>query len=99
MITRDSKSDFMNRIRVRLFVKQDLESLRNIFEISFPVVYNEDFYQCLAAQFFKGRKIITYIAEYFDGVTSFSRFYCLGWSADCGIHYDAEKTFEWNRRR
>lgn len=66
----ETKSSFLSRIRIRPFNKSDLDIIRYMFELSFPVNYGDEFFQCVSAQFFNGHKLLTYMAEYLNGVIS-----------------------------
>lgn len=66
--SQESKADFLRRTRIRLFCKDDLFDIRQLFEISFPIIYTDSFFESFGDQFFKGEKMITYVAEFLDGV-------------------------------
>ena len=68
-----SKSTFLKHIHIRLFRKSDIESIRHLFDISFPVVYTDNYFESISSQFFRGNRLTTYIIEYLDGVACFER--------------------------
>lgn len=64
----DEKARFLNRVNIRLFRKSDLGDIRRLFEIAFPVSYPDSLFDSIAAQFYKGNKLVTYVAEYLEEV-------------------------------
>ena len=58
----------LSKIRLRLFRESDLPEIRSLFSSAFPITYNDDFFECVRVQFFRGNKLMTYIAETLEGV-------------------------------
>lgn len=67
----EEKARFLNRVNIRLFRKSDLNDIRGLFEIAFPVSYPDSLFDSIAAQFYKGNKLITYVAEYLEEVRDY----------------------------
>ena len=56
-------SAFSDHIYIRPSTKEDYSLLRELFEISFPVKYDDNFYSSLCAKYYKGHPLIVWIAE------------------------------------
>ena len=64
---------------IRLFRESDVDAIRYLFDVSFPLHYNYTFYDSLRAQFFKGSKLTTYVVEKLSDVWLWGVFH-LGYS-------------------
>lgn len=58
----------ISSIHLRPFRESDLPAIRSLFDVSFPISYNDDFFECVRVQFFRGNKLVTYIAELLEEV-------------------------------
>ena len=56
-------SAFSDHIYIRPSGKEDYNLLKELFEISFPVKYDDNFYSSLCAKYYKGRPLNVWIAE------------------------------------
>ena len=56
----------LDNVYIRLSNEGDCQTIRELFEMSFPVHYDEEYYDSLRAQEYRGNRLITWMAEYFE---------------------------------
>ena len=59
-----SKLVLSKNIFIRPYIESDYSNIRNLFEISFPIKYDESFYSGLQAQTYKGLPLKSFVAVY-----------------------------------
>ena len=56
----------LDNVYIRLSNEGDCQTIRELFEVSFPVRYDEEYYDSLRAQEYRGNRLIIWMAEYFE---------------------------------
>ena len=58
--------DELDQVYIRLGNEGDCETIRELFEMSFPVNYDEEYYGSLRSQEYRGNRLIIWMAESFE---------------------------------
>lgn len=56
----------LDNVYIRLSNEGDCQTIRELFEMSFPVSYDEEYYDSLRTQEYRGNRLIIWMAEYFE---------------------------------
>lgn len=68
-----SKSSFLSRIRLRTYRKSDVDVVRELFNISFPIHYDDTLYEAMVRGTYQERELVSVVAECMVGVVTSSR--------------------------
>lgn len=69
-----SEMSFLSRIRLRTYRKSDYSVIKELFDLSFPIHYDDNLYKCMLDGVFKERQLISVVAECVIGVMISSPF-------------------------
>ena len=69
-ITDTSKKSFLSRIRLRAYRKSDVDVVRELFNLSFPIHYEDTLYESMLRGIYQGRELISVVAECIVGVVA-----------------------------
>ncbi|KAK8824158.1 hypothetical protein WA556_003482, partial [Blastocystis sp. ATCC 50177/Nand II] len=58
-----SKSSFLSRIRLRAYRKSDVDVVRELFNISFPIHYDDTLYEAMVRGTYQERELVSVVAE------------------------------------
>ena len=72
-ISDTSKSSFLSRIRLRAYRKSDVDVVRELFNISFPIHYDGTLYEAMVRGTYQERELVSVVAECMVGVVTSSR--------------------------
>ena len=56
----------IDNVYIRLGNEEDCQTIRELFEMSFPVNYDEEYYDSLRSQEYRGNRLIIWMAECFE---------------------------------
>ena len=58
------ESSFLNCIRLRPYRRTDVNVIQELFDISFPIHYDDCLYEAMAQKVYQDRELVSLVAEY-----------------------------------